>query len=964
MAAEQQFPFTQEPDDEMRRVRALADSLGIRFDEIVRAGSQGTTIGIQAKSVLFSLRADSRTAFVQDVRFGQHAPLGVLDAPEEEYLRIAHEILEKLEIPRTEIAAAALQQELTQTAERRPGSAAPRLEPVAPGKRYLMLSRHIENLPIWSSRVVLGLTRERQIGFLEAHWPEIPKAAIDEATRLAARVNEGFKPPERPHARVIEVAAGVIHSPAAGFVMDIYPAIRVVYAGTDRFGKRAVEYLDRHGRSVPVPRQFDLPPEPEAKGRTTIEDGRLDLKRTRFREYLLASPDQLADISGNTSYEELGCVGYQPQFRRLEAVVYIKRHFGYGGGLCSAGTPEYVRFYLSFDNGATWQDQGLTSFTAWDIAFAGDRLEYAVTLDINPAERLCLTANLPLARAILAWNNPPPAHTPNFAPHWGNATDVRIQIGARRLPIWAEILDAAKLELPDELAPLVDLQQPTQLLQKSFTGAELATLYQGKGVPDHRFLTAELRTWLAKPELTATFAPGAVDWSKVVQQWLATNGDISYEELTCIGLDTVRSQLVGVIQLKLPNGYSGGLCTAGSLEYVGFWVDYGSGYSYAGTTSVNVHDITAIPLPGGLFYAIFLPIDLASHRRPCEQGPVTANVRAILSWNAPPPAANPDYVPTWGNRLETRVHVTPGPVLGAHDPFLSALGDVGESRIGPDGKANGTTIHTGLVCADSPFGGRITIAGHIASPTSGMRYRIMRKLNGAPDSDYAPLTFAPLSLLVNTWSMGTGWTQTTMTVSPDANGYYPYEDYSWDHSVEGSLMGEWYSSQAEDGHAYDLRIDVSTDGNPAHDLHSNVVTVLIDNTSPDVTLIINLAGGVTCADFAPGAVFTGTFRATDAHFGSYQFQILPADHTHGVLPVPAAGSSTHYGGTIADPGQAPTTFTLNTGVNPGSPPTGPMDPCGYALILHAWDRTNVNSGGGRNYNFASAGFCIQTAMAG
>ena len=120
MAAEHQFPFTQEPDDEMRRVRALADSLGIRFDEIVRAGSQGTTIGIQAKSVLFSLRADSRTAFVQDVRFGQHAPLGVLDAPEEEYLRIAHEILEKLEIPRTEIAAAALQQELTQTAERRP----------------------------------------------------------------------------------------------------------------------------------------------------------------------------------------------------------------------------------------------------------------------------------------------------------------------------------------------------------------------------------------------------------------------------------------------------------------------------------------------------------------------------------------------------------------------------------------------------------------------------------------------------------------------------------------------------------------------------------------------------------------------------------------------------------------------------------------------------------------------------
>ena len=29
-----------------------------------------------------------------------------------------------------------------------------------------------------------------------------------------------------------------------------------------------------------------------------------------------------------------------------------KQPFGYGGDICSSGTPEYVRFYLSFDNGA------------------------------------------------------------------------------------------------------------------------------------------------------------------------------------------------------------------------------------------------------------------------------------------------------------------------------------------------------------------------------------------------------------------------------------------------------------------------------------------------------------------------------------------------------------------------------------------------------------------------------------
>jgi hypothetical protein len=52
-------------------------------------------------------------------------------------------------------------------------------------------------------------------------------------------------------------------------------------------------------------------------------------------------------------------VGFQPQFNRLEAVVFAKQQSGYGGDLCARGTQEYVRF-SSLDNGATWQDQGPT----------------------------------------------------------------------------------------------------------------------------------------------------------------------------------------------------------------------------------------------------------------------------------------------------------------------------------------------------------------------------------------------------------------------------------------------------------------------------------------------------------------------------------------------------------------------------------------------------------------------------
>jgi hypothetical protein len=78
--------------------------------------------------------------------------------------------------------------------------------------------------------------------------------------------------------------------------------------------------------------------------------------------------------------------------------------------------------------------------------------------------------------------------------------------------------------------------------------------------------------------------------------------------------------------------------------------------------------------------------------------------------------------------------------------------------------------------------------------------------------------------------------------------------------------------------------------------------------------------------------------------------------------LPASGVSVFYGGLLADPGVVAGSYTLNTGINPGPPQTGPIDPCGYAMILNVWDRTNVNSGGGNNYNNASVGFCIQTGL--
>ncbi len=64
-------------------------------------------------------------------------------------------------------------------------------------------------------------------------------------------------------------------------------------------------------------------------------------------------------------------------------MLYINQDTGYSGELCSAGSQEYVRFYLSYDDGATWQDQGVTSITVHDVKHDG-RLEYALEMAIKP----------------------------------------------------------------------------------------------------------------------------------------------------------------------------------------------------------------------------------------------------------------------------------------------------------------------------------------------------------------------------------------------------------------------------------------------------------------------------------------------------------------------------------------------------------------------------------------------------
>ena len=460
-------------------------------------------------------------------------------------------------------------------------------------------------------------------------------------------------------------------------------------------------------------------------------DPKLEPERVNFRSLILGNPNAFGNLKdselkpiianfalSNTNYEEIKCVGYNPQFSRLEAVVHIKQTGGYGGELCQTGTPEYVRFFVDWDNNGSWTDEGVVSFIVHDVP-GPKPLEYDATLPIAPRMKFCFQDNLPKVRAILSWDNPPPANAPNVMPVWGNVMDARIQMRPRNLIILSDLLKEAKVANLKDLEAEVDLDQPlTAPKPKDLTPAELQAQYKDK-VPEHRFLYPLLQPLVANPDATAAaLAPGSkglfpelgVDLGKIIGTIQKTDGDTTFEELKCIGFNANQSLLAGVLTVKKSIGYSGNLCTPGSQEYVAFWLDWGSGFTYAGTTSVAVHDLQNIP-PEGIQYAVELPVNLSAHQQPCYLGPVAPRVRAILSWQVAPPPANPNFTPTWGNRMESTLLVNPGPKTTGQVPFLSAVGDVPEININGGGTATGNAIHTNFVCADSPFGGRITVAG-------------------------------------------------------------------------------------------------------------------------------------------------------------------------------------------------------------------------------------------------------------
>ncbi len=727
-----------------------------------------------------------------------------------------------------------------------------------------------------------------------------------------------------------------------------------------------------------LPWALAAPPQEAAAQKDQRPQLKYERERAQFRALLLSNPNYFGNLKtdavkpvlplqNDTTYEELKCVGCQPQFDRLDAVVYVKQPTGYLGGLCSNGSPEYVRFYLSFDGGATWQDQGLTSFTAYNTTTPKPiryPLEYAATLKIDPKKRFCFSDPLlPLVRAILSWNNPPPPATPDFPPIWGNVLDARIQIEPRRHFILPELLTELTLKLPPKaelvLPPAASLES---VEATALSLAELHQLYQGTDVPAHRYLAEPLQGLVsAAPaaagpnlDLAVSLPAFGIALPPLVDAFLQTDGNTRYEELKCVGLEPNQAALVGVLTVKLEDGYLGELqkCRPGSKEYVAFWVDWGTGFQHVGTTSVTVHDIKRMA-PMDLSYSLFLPIDLATKRRPCAEGPRTARVRAILSWHVPPDPTDPDFRPTWGNREETNVLIDPGTELPRGAPYLENVGGMEVAKINALGFANGASNVAGFRATNSPFGGMIRLAGHLGYPpdlSSGaapFKYRIYLSSDGG--STWQRLTesfpIGRLQLLNGVWS-----TLSSLTQVPDADDWFEYrEDLTGAVGnpmifVNQNTLGRWSTGSGMTG-LWKIRLEVKDPLTSSVIPGTQVVATRLDNANPKATITITSGGG-SCADFTIGSVISGSYAVTDEHFGSLALSVLPglgggSFTAPTPLPreyplVPSAGDSG--------------TWSLNT---------AGMTKCGYVVHLYASDRTIVNSGGIGWDTSADVGLCLR-----
>ncbi|WP_251343631.1 peptidoglycan-binding domain-containing protein [Haloplanus halophilus] len=775
-----------------------------------------------------------------------------------------------------------------------------------------------------------------------------------------------------------------------------------------RFGRRTRAAVAELQRERGLTASGAVTPEIAEELGLEIDVPEIEEARSKFRQFVTKNPnyfgnqpeldfEPVTEKITDTSYEEVTCVGYDPGSSQLEAVVSVERDVGYGGDVCTDGSIEYVRFFLDRDRNGQWENVGVASTRVYDMP-GRKPVDYAVSVDLDQELETCDSPVLPRVRAILSWETEPPADE-TYRPVWGNRHEADVQLEARE-PTAGDLMDP-ELVSPELLSGL-DLAASMPFDPPEMAPSQLLTKYRGTSVPPHRAGFGEFKRLLSGP-LPMPAGPSGpdgpspgpfpgplpepfpepdpqfdlpaeldVDVEDLIDDLSETAGNTSYEELDCVGFR--RGILTGLLTIKRPAGYGGGLCTAGSPEYVAFWEKPVSGgaWTHLGTGSVTVHDVPGLPADG-LQYAVHLPADLSHHRTPCEEGPSLVKVRAVLAWNRRPPSTDPNFTPTWGNRVETVIQVAPGPDPGEGLLEVGTLGNVIPTDIeqtpGSDatGTATGPLVSSGgsVRATAAAFGGRVTITGRpegispSAGGPNGLKYRVSVKPHGAPTSAYRPLT--------NEFQVATYENPGTFqSVTVDGDGFYTYVP-----GAKQNLLALWHTS--DDG-VYDLKVEAKRgDGQPVDaaavtypdGTTESELVIQLDNTAPDAEIDITevVPGGsgdaepaAECDFFNIGDTIRGTFTADDEHFRTgptpwapYRFVVRPGGPASGARPRerPPAGP-----GTVRARGGGDGDWELET---------SGMQSCGYVVALDVADNVIVNNNYSGHRRGDSEGFCLLEA---
>jgi hypothetical protein len=690
-----------------------------------------------------------------------------------------------------------------------------------------------------------------------------------------------------------------------------------------------------------------------------ITEIKLEPERTHFHYMLAKNPNYFGNIPGsklkpalklisNTSYEQITCIGYNPDTANMEATFAIKKTAGYSGNLCAAGSLEHVRFYLDFHDGAGFIDQGSVAINVHDIPAKADcnknsifPIIYVATLKKKtPKIFRCTTPVLPTLRAILSWNTLPPANSPNWLPVWGNVMDCDVQLKPMLLiPPIIDLSDflAVAIESPQLTAKQigeisgVDLKQinpqpePPGLSDLVMKSAKL-------NVPASRFALKAVQNMIKYPTSDITMMDKAtlseakinadllIDQLAVVVPINTSKANVDFEELDCVGLDYNTESLVATIRIKKKNGYSGDLCDAGSKEYVSFWIDWDDNctWTYLNTAQLVVHDLNMVG--NSLLYSVSLPLDATFHRMLCEK-PNIVRVRGVLSWNIAPSTTDPNKLEYYGNRVDAHIQIKPGETLDPNKPkaLFTIIGGIDVDHVddatgltlpGSKFSYNALAVPTG-----APFGGEIVING---PSFIGHKYRFLITNLNTGVSYYLsnPLTTV-------------GWSPTPpyspwFTHYPDGANFYDFLP-----SNENLLnVLAMFTPGTED--KFKVEMEVLGVG-----LHFSKV-IQMDNTKPVLQLAIDDGGD--CTHYSKGDVITGHYYVYDKYIYYWNF-------------------GTTWGGAAS--GTANTIGMPGTGFSVLTPPDA--YPCG-GVSLYAIDKTIINSQSVGHESWAYYNICLKNKV--